>query len=507
VNPGSRSLGARTVNAVQWRFAGAAAAALSQLGSSIVLARLLAPEDFGVMALTWIVIGLLRPLSDLGLGNAVVQRATLSERHIRVAFTLACLLGLGLAVVVYAAAPVCATLLQNPQVTGILRLLALGFAVQGTAVVSSALLRRQLDFRVLFFIDVGSYIGGFAVVAIVLALSGFGVWSLAAGTLVQIVVAAVAQSLFVRHSARPLLATTELSELLNFGIGGTAVALVNYVALNGDNFIVGRWGGAGPLGLYTRAYNLMNLPFSHVSNVISTVLFPALAQVQHEPERLQRAYLLLTQLVGTVAGPVMVAMAVAAPHLIPMLYGPQWLGAIPALQVLCCAGYFRALYHIGGVLAQSAGYVYAELLRQVVYAMIVVLGAWVGLRYGLTGVATGVGLAILFMYLVTGQLCLRITHTPWKQYLLIQRRPAITAGVTFIFALLARRMLTNANAPDALTAVGVIAFASVPATVATLQTLSSPGFEPLFDRLPAPLRRLSKLLQPAVLIPNIRQRS
>ena len=331
--PPMHTLTDRTARAAQWRFTGSAFASISQLVVGVLLARLLTPADFGVMALAWVVLGLARYLGDLGIGGAVVQRAALTERHVRTAFTFSGLLGVGAATILAAAAPLGAAALRNPQVTSVLRLLAIGVGVQGAAVVSAALLRRQLDFRRQSFIDIGSYLLGHGGVAVGLALLGYGVWSLAWGSLAQTVVASAAQLAVVRHAMRPLLGRRELADLLHFGLGSAAIAGVNYVALNADNFVIGRLSGAVSLGLYTRAYTLMNVPYTYASSIISSVLFPAFAQVQAEPARLRRAYLMLTQFTAMIAASAMGTMAIAAPHLVRSLYGPQWTGVVLPLQV------------------------------------------------------------------------------------------------------------------------------------------------------------------------------
>src|SRR5581483_2781613 len=102
------------------------------------------------------------------------------------------------------------------------------------------------------------------------------------------------------------------------------------------------------------------------------------------------------------------------------LYGDRWAGVVLPLQILCVAGYFRALYHVGGIVAQSVGRVYSELWRQVGYACLVIVGAFVGSRYGLQGVAVGVGIAILYMFFATGQLALEIIKAPWREYVEVQ---------------------------------------------------------------------------------------
>jgi PST family polysaccharide transporter len=488
--PPAESLTTRTARAAQWRLAGAAVGAVSQLVVGVLLARLLTPAEFGIAALAYVVLGLAQPLGDLGLGSAIVQRAGLTDRHIRSAFTCSVLVGVVIAAVMAAAAPLGAAALRDAQVTPVLRLLSVGIVLRGTSVVAEALLWRNLDFRRQFLIETTSYVMGYGGVAVGLALLGHGVWSLVWGGLAQTLIASVAQLAAVRHPIRPLLAARELQELLGFGIGAATSACVNYVALNGDYFVVGRLMGAVNLGLYTRAYTLMNLPQTYAAGVMSRVMFPAFAKVQGETARVRSAYLVVTRLTAMIAAPAMTTMAIVAPHLVRGFYGPQWTGAVVPLQILSIAGYFRALYHLGGIVAQSVGRVYGELWRQVTYAAAVVGGTLVGSPYGLPGVAIGVSAAILYMFVATGQLALRATGTPWRMYLRVQVAAILTAGATGAIALTVRLLLEASHFAAAAIALAVLAAAAVPWSLGMLWTLGEPELEPLRASLPGPGVRL-----------------
>src|SRR4051794_18144747 len=320
----AQSLTERTAGAAQWRLAGSVFGALAQFAITVALARLLRPADFGLVTLALFVIGLVRPIADLGIGTALVQRLTLNARHLQTAFTCCAILGLLVTAAIAIGAPSAARLAGNPGIVPILRLLAFGFALEGFAVVALSLLRRDLDFKKQFFIDTASGVLGYGGVSIVLALRHYGAWSLAWGALVQTVVASVARVAAARHPVRPGIGIRELKELLRFGIGAAGVSGVNYLALNGDDFVVGRWSGATALGFYNRAYGLMNVPYLYVTSVMSGVLFPAFAQAQTEPARLRRAYLVATRLTASIAGPILVGAAIAAPHLVRTLYGDRW---------------------------------------------------------------------------------------------------------------------------------------------------------------------------------------
>jgi PST family polysaccharide transporter len=489
-SPAAESLTTRTTRAAQWRLAGSSVGAVSQLVVGVVLARLLTPADFGVTALAYVVLGLAQPLGDLGLGNAIVQRAGLTERHVRTAFMFSTLMGLVVAAALVIVAPLGAAVMRDANVTSVLRALSAGFVFRGAAVVAQALLRRHLDFRRQVLIETASYTLGYGGVAVSLALLGYGVWSLVWGSLAQTLIASIAQLAVVRHSIRPLLAPRELEDLLGFGLGAAVSACVNYIALNADYFVIGRLMGAFNLGLYSRAYGLMNLPQTYAAGVMSVVMFPALAQVQGEPARVRSGYLLVTRLTAIIAAPAMTAMAIVAPHLVRALYGPQWIGAVVPLQIFSLAGYFRALYHLGGVVAQSVGRVYGELWRQVTYAAAVIGGTLVGSRYGLPGVAAGVSAAILYMFVATGQLALRATGTPWRVYFRVQVGAVVTAGFTGAIALFVRFLLEVGRVSSAMITLAVLAAAAVPWSLGMLWTLGEPELEPLLASLPRPGIRL-----------------
>ncbi len=488
--PVTESLAHRAARAVQWRLIGAAIGMLFHLAVGVLLARLLTPADFGAMTLAVMVLGLAQLLGDLGIGDAIVQRARLTESHVRTAFTFSVMLGLAIAAGLMMAAPFGAIVMGDAQVTSLLRVLSALFVIRGIAAVAEALLRRQLDFKRLSLIDTFSYVLGYGGVALTLALLGLGVWSLVWGSLVQALLAAVAQLAAARHSVRPLLARRDLMDLLHFGFGSTASRCVNYLALNGDNFVVGRWIGPASLGLYGRAYTLVSVPHEYVSKVMSGVMFPALSQLQGEPARLRRGYLSVSKLTAMVAAPTMLTMAVVAPHLVRGLYGPQWSGVVVPLQILSVAGYFKALYHLGGVVAQSTGHVHGELRRQIVYAALVIGGGLVGSRYGIPGVAVGVSVATLFMFIAMAHLALRITETPWHRYFGVQLVALVTAGITCAVALSVRVLLEARHASSGVIALGVVAAAAVPFGAAMLRQLGEPDFEPIRARLPRSCVRL-----------------
>ena len=480
------SLRQRTITGFSWRFVTVLGNFVSNFAIGVVLARLLPPEDFGLVGLALIVIGFGKLFADLGIGPALIQRDTLTERHIRVGFTLSLVMGAVLTLAVYHTAPWAARFMDDARLTGILHVLAFVFLVSTLKIVSIALLNRRLDFRRLMITELVSYGIGYGGVAITLALMGFGVWSLVYGSLVQNVLAAVIAYAMVRHTIKPLVARQEAKELASFGAGISAASIVNYAALQGDYIIVGRMLGPGALGLYARAYNLMKIPLNYFVKVLSKVLFPAASKIQHEPERFRRVYLTSLTFTNFVSIPCLLFIVILAREIIVGIYGPQWEGAVVPLQALALFGVFRASYNNAGAFLRAKGAVYKILLTQVVYLALVIAGAWVGaLQAGINGVAFAVGGAIFVMWLLFTYYSNQVTETSarafWRTHV-----PGLVIGIPVGAACL----LTKLGVAELTTQPLVILFAAT--TTSALAALAALALIPgrFFHDIPLYLLKL-----------------
>jgi PST family polysaccharide transporter len=372
---------------------------VAQFGISVVLARLLPPEDFGLMGLAMVAVGFGNIFVKLGLGQALVQRQALTSRHVRVAFTTSVLMGGAFCALTYAAAPLIAQFFRDTHIVPILRVLSVMYVLAGLFVVSKSLLQRELSFQVLFYVECASAVLFYGGVGITMALLGFGVWSLVYAVLARRVAELILGYGFVRHPVRPLLSLKELRELASFGVGQSLARVTNYFAVKGDYFVVGRLLGPGPLGFYTRAYKLMKLPTSKFVTGLGSVLFPAASKIQHDTERFRRAYLYTFSVMSFVVLPATAALVSLAPELIVGIYGRKWMGSIVPLQILSAFGFFRATYNGAANFVRAKGWVYRVFLSQVVYGGCVLGGTWVAAaHFGLEGAAGAVGGSIFVMW-------------------------------------------------------------------------------------------------------------
>ena len=411
-------LASRAMRAASWRFATMAVSAGIQLSVGIVLARLLPPSDFGLVALAFVLSGFGQLLANLGIPNAVVQRGDLTERHIRAAFTISVILGILVAGVIWLGAPWSTLVFDEPELPKILRVYSVVFVVTGFSNTAGALARRELDFRTLFYVNIAGYVLGHAAVAITLAILGFGVWSLVAGRMGLQLVQAVLLFKWVRHSVRPILAREESRQLLRFGTGNALSGLLQYLAQSADKIVVGRWlGGAVPLGLYNRAYQQMRLASDNVGQLLVSVLFPTLAQLQTDKKRFGVAFLRSIELATLLTAPLMAGMVVAAPHLIVGLYGAKWEGSVQPFQVLALAGVLATLYPIATVAAEALGHVYAVSLRSGVFAGVVVILGIAAIPWGITGMGAAVVVSYGIVYFLISSLAIRAVDVSNREFI------------------------------------------------------------------------------------------
>jgi PST family polysaccharide transporter len=490
-----QGLGKRAVNAAQWQIASSVLQIVLVFPTGILLARLLLPADFGLAALSLIVVGFVSLASDLGLGSAIIQRRELTDRHLRVALTGSFLLGLSIAGVVAFAAPLVGRFARNPELVALLRLHSLVFIPTGYDTVARSLLRRRLDFRRLYAIDIASYAVGGALVSIGAVLAGLGVWSLVLGNLAQVAISSMLSVKAANIRLRPLLAPRELGELLGFGFGVSANNLVNYVGRNGDNFFVGRLLGSANLGNYSRAFNLMMMPINYVTGAFFAVLVPICAGLQDQRRRMGRGFLMSTQFAAIIVAPVAGGMMVAAPHLILGLYGERWAGAVRPLQVLCLIALPKAVMSLAGPVNRACNRVVTELWLQCGFAVAVVMATVVGSQYGIVTVAALVALATALMYVAMSALALSLTGATWRAFIAAQL-PGVLIGLLSTGTILAlRTMLERAewshlSILSALVLVGAVSLPlgvySLPASVRPAELFDS--LAPSVGRLPAPLR-------------------
>ena len=421
------SLSARTLSGIGWSYLATLIRAFLSLLVLVILARLLTPVDFGLLAIAWIFIMLGNRFGQAFVGPAVIQRAELTDGHIQVGFTLSVLIGFAMAVLIWLFAPFIGDFFREPTASQVLQALSVIFVINGIGSVPTHLLRRDLHFRELMVADTLAYCAGYGFTAVALALQGYGVWSLVWGEIMHKVVHTVMVIRYTRMPLRPCWALREAADLLSRGAGFSLARSFEFIARQGGYFIVGRWLGAASLGYFTRADRLIMLPRNYVGQSLFKVLFPAMAQRQQGTERLATIYLHGSEVLSLVALPVSALLFVCAPEIVSVILGGQWAPVVILLQILAFAVLFQMCDILNFAAIGALGAVYRQAWRQGLHAVLVVGGAWYASRWGLEAVVIVIVGAQVVAYLLLAQLAVSLLSMRWR-HLLRCCLPALWAG-------------------------------------------------------------------------------
>lgn len=379
------SLTGRVVKGFSWLVAGQAIQRISGLVITAALARLLMPEDFGLIALTTTAVGLVSILSEAGLTNALVQRLDIVEEHLTSAFWLSLAIGVTLALLGWAASPLIAKLYHEPRLVPLIGALMITLPLGSIGQVPDALLQRRLAFGRLAAVDcVGNIIAG--VIGVVLAIQHAGVWALVAQRLALVLISACGRLVAARWLPRLFFHFRYVRDVLSFSASVMGCTLVNFAVNNVDNIIIGGALGVRALGYYALAYNLVMLPAMSVGGLIARVMFPVLSSLQDDIVRLRRGYLRMVHVVSSVTLPVIVGLGAVAPLFVTTIYGERWTPAIPILRVLVVIGIMQAV-NTSALIFYALGRPNLLLACVVVSLVCMSLSFAVGVRWGLMGVA------------------------------------------------------------------------------------------------------------------------
>jgi O-antigen/teichoic acid export membrane protein len=357
-----------------------------RIGSLMVLARLLDPKDFGLVGMVTAFTGVLSLFRDFGLSAATVQRLEVTDEQISTLFWINIFVGAILSVLTAAMAPVVAAFYHQPQLLWVTTALAGSFLLNAAGVQHSALLQRQMRFTALATIDVLSWLGS-TIVGISMALSGFKYWALVGAAITLPLVTTVCLWIATKWIPGRPRRRIGLRSMMRFGGAITLNSVIIYIAYNFEKVLLGRFWGADAVGLYGRAYQLINIPTDNLNSAVGEVAFSALSRVRHDPPRFRNYFLKGYSLVLGLTIPITIAVAIFAPDLIAVLLGPKWKDAAPIFRLLAPTILIFALINPIGWLLFSLGMVGRSLKVALVLAPVVISGYVLGLPHGPKGVA------------------------------------------------------------------------------------------------------------------------
>jgi PST family polysaccharide transporter len=366
---------------------------------TIVMARLLTPVDFGVVAMAAPLLAFATLLADVGLSQAAIQNRDLSDQQLSFLFWVNLGVTVALASIIIVTAPLVASFYHEPRVAPVVAVLGALMVVGPLGAQHSVLLNRKFAFGKLAAVELASLVTG-TIAGVAAALGGFGIWSIilnqAAGSLVALVLLWL--GVRWRPSAPEKRAISEARHLLHFGANVATFNIFNFLSRNIDNVLIGRAWGEAPLGVYNRAYSLLLLPLNQIMGPISKVALPLLSRIQNEPAPYRTAFWKMLDLALLLTFPVSLFSLVAHQQLINIVLGEKWEAVGPIFGILAVGALFAPVSHSTNWLLLSQGR--GRELRQ--YGIVSSIGFTVAIVAGLPGGPLGVASTYIGFGVVQG---------------------------------------------------------------------------------------------------------
>ncbi len=322
----------------------------------LVLARVLSPADFGLMAMVLVFINFAQTYTDLGISAAIVHRQDATAEQLASLYWTNVATGILTFLFTWLATPLITQVFHEPRLVPLLRAAAVAFIIGGATAQFETLLLRDLRFRLLAFPEITSSLASL-LLGVTLALSGFGVWSLVLAFIGGVAVESAALLLLGFSAYRPLLhfRASDLKAYLQFGLYQMGERLMNCFSARIDQILIARLLGAQALGYYVFAFNLSYRPIWRINPLITRIAFPLFAKVQDDRERLRRGYLRMINVLTTINAPLLIGLASVAPLLVPVVFGSKWMPSVILIQLLSLSGLQRSIFAPIGTLQNAKG--------------------------------------------------------------------------------------------------------------------------------------------------------
>lgn len=470
--------GAKVRSALIWRSGGQIAAQMLSWVSTIYVMRQLDPADYGLFAMTQVILNFMQFLNGYGLVSALVQSASLTTHQVRQAFGIMLLLNGALAAIQLLIAPAAADYYNQPIVADLLRVQALIYLSTPFISIPEVLMARKLDFRGPAIVGLVAAVSA-ALVALAGAILGWGVWTLVFAPIVGFYVRGAGYAIATGFVPVPSFDFRGTGRMLTFGASLLGGQLLVMVQTQTDIVIGGRMLSSHELGLYAEALFLTQIFVGRFLPPLNDVAFPAYARMQSDRDKLNRAFCRSTRLILLVAAPLYLGMAVVAEPLVLMIFGTKWAGMAPFVAIIAASMPFYVLQQLLGPMLNAIGRPGLSMRISAIGALLMPIAYLAGIQIGAIGLAWAWAIGIPVLALISTRIATRAMSMRFGD-LLWSLMPSLLAATAMaaIVALVEQALPPLPPAADfgALVTTGVIAYAAIlrlfsPATIAELITL------------------------------------
>ncbi|GAB2767727.1 lipopolysaccharide biosynthesis protein [Salinimicrobium soli] len=384
---------------------------LIQIGTLSIMARIIPPSGFGIVAMAGSVTGFIMIFKDLGLSMATVQKEEINEQQISNLFWINILIGIGLACLVVAISPLVAEFFMEPEIKFILIFSSIGLFIGALTIQHQALLRRKMDFFSLAIIDVSAKLIG-SVISILIAYKLKNYWPLVLLPIIISFFYLIGVLIVLPWKPKFYKKKSNTGDLLNFGKNMTVYGVINYFARTGDNIIIGKFVGASSLGFYSRAYSLMMLPIGQLIAPLTSVMVPTLSRLQKNPNDFRKHYSNSLMLIAYLTLPLITTLGILGRDVVLIVLGEKWVPAIELYQILCFAAFWQPMLSTTGWILTSLNQTKRIVKWGWINSILLLLTFLIGINWEVKGLT--IAYAIYMWVIVLPNFMFVIKYTPVK---------------------------------------------------------------------------------------------
>jgi polysaccharide transporter, PST family len=456
----SDGIGARIRSGLAWKAGSQVTLQISRMIVALVLARLLAPHEWGLAAMVLVFSGFVIVFTDSALGTALIQRRKLVEEDRSTVFWSSAAIGVALMVGGIALSGPLASFYGESEVRPLFAALSVGFFISALGTTQMALLVRDMQFKRLELRQIAATVVG-AVVGITIALMNFGAWAIVAQQIAEATTSTLLLWCLTPWRPRLIFSTASLRRLGGFAGNVFGENLLYQAGRNLSSLLIGRFLGPASVGAYVLATNVILVPFSRIAGPLQQVFFPAFSRMNDDKERMADVWIRATRLVGLISIPSLVGLVIVAPDFVQVVLGPRWTEATPVIQILAWVGIIQSLQTLNGEVLLALNRA-GTLLR---FTMLWFAGSVVsfvaGLHWGIVGVAAAYAIATALIEPVRTYLTTRALGISFWRFVGAFRGIAQATAVMACATLAARAALVTAGLPPAARLVLVIVVGAV----------------------------------------------
>lgn len=380
----------------RWNAVNQAATSVIRLIVSIIVARILNPEDFGLLAMAYIFIGFLNIFKDLGTVDAIIQKKNITHNLLNSVFTFNVIIGLSFWIFIIAASPIISRFFGEESLVGILSLMGVTFFIHSFGSVQRALMQKNMRFRTLAIIEI-SAVSFNSILAIILALAGLRVWALVWGFVFGTIFSTI--MIWYKSSWRPKLyfKWKNIQSIFYFSLNLTGSNIFGYFIISSDSLLIGRFLGSSPLGFYNLTQRILMNPVRLITQSVTRALFPALAKIKDDNYQLKDKYLRACGGIAIISFPLLTGATILAEPFVLTLFGEKWRPIILLIKILSPIAIIQSITTTVGVIYLVKGKTNLLLYWQIGSGITTLISVVLGLSWGLIGVAISYGIAVVLL--------------------------------------------------------------------------------------------------------------